>query len=106
MAQKEKTLNIRWASTAELQFLSILEFWIEHNKSTTYAEKLSELVWEKTRFLAKNPMAGPESAFPETRKAAMGHYSIYYRIVDTEIIVTAFWDNRQDPKKLFDLLNE
>lgn len=106
MALEEKPLNIRWTSTAEVQFLSVLEYWIERNKSITYAEKLSELVWEKTRFLAQNPLASPQAGFPDTRKAVMGHYSIFYKIVRSEIIVTAFWDNRQDPKKLFSLLNE
>jgi len=36
----------------------------------------------------------------------MGHFSLFYKITDTEIIITAFWDNRQDPAKLLQLLKE
>ncbi|MEX2596389.1 MAG: hypothetical protein WEC59_05600 [Salibacteraceae bacterium] len=41
-----------------------------------------------------------------TRVAAMNHYSIFYKVTDKEIIVTAFWDNRQDPKRLIEILNK
>jgi len=34
----------------------------------------------------------------------MGNFSIYYKVSDQEIIITAFWDNRQDPKKLLAIL--
>lgn len=36
----------------------------------------------------------------------MGYYSILYRIMADLIVVMAFWDNRQDPEKLFELLNK
>jgi hypothetical protein len=36
--------------------------------------------------------------------AAMGHFSMFYKIAEDTIIITAFWDNRQDPKKLMELL--
>ena len=36
----------------------------------------------------------------------MGNFSIYYKMLEDKLIVTAFWDNRQDPKKLFKLLNK
>ena len=36
--------------------------------------------------------------------AALGHFSIYYLVAEDGIIVTAFWDNRQDPKRLLELL--
>jgi len=36
----------------------------------------------------------------------MDHYSIFYQVTNEKIIITAFWDNRQDPKKLYKLLTE
>jgi hypothetical protein len=42
--------------------------------------------------------------FPNTRVASMGHFSIFYKVIDEAILITAFWDNRQDPKKLLELL--
>lgn len=35
---------------------------------------------------------------------AMGNFSIFYRFDNAEIVVMAFWDNRQDPDKLLALL--
>jgi hypothetical protein len=33
----------------------------------------------------------------------MGNFSIYYKILNENIIITAFWDNRQNQKKLLKL---
>ncbi len=104
MAEKQKPLLIEWTDTAERQFLSILEYWINHNKSTNFAEKLADLVWKKIRFIASNPNASPKATFQNTYKTAFGHYSIFYKIIDPKILITAFWDNRQDPKKLLSIL--
>ena len=34
----------------------------------------------------------------------MGHFSILYKLAEEKLIITAFWDNRQDPKKLLELI--
>lgn len=106
MAGEQKPLLIEWTDTATRQLLSILEYWINRNKSTNFAEKLADLVWDKVRFIACNPNASPKTIFQNTYKAAFGHYSIFYKIIGSKILITAFWDNRQDPKKLIDLLNK
>ena len=36
----------------------------------------------------------------------MGNFSIYYKVNKMEIIITAFWDNRQNPKKLLEILEK
>lgn len=36
----------------------------------------------------------------------MGHFSIFYQYDDNRILITAFWDNRQDPLKLEKLLRK
>ncbi len=36
----------------------------------------------------------------------MGHFSIYYKFTSDQIIVMAFWDNRQDPKKLLKTISK
>jgi hypothetical protein len=40
----------------------------------------------------------------QIRESAMGHFSIYYKTSPNQIIVMAFWDNRQDPKKLLKII--
>jgi hypothetical protein len=104
MAEKEEQPIVEWTETAEIQLIKVLNYWTERNKSTGSAEKLSEAVWLRTTFLAENPLASIKTDFPNTRKAAMGHYSLLYKISENGILITSFWDNRQDPKKLYQFL--
>ncbi|MAZ27945.1 MAG: plasmid stabilization protein [Cytophagaceae bacterium] len=96
--------KIIWTKIASLQLRTILEFWIENNKSNTYSLKLLNQVEENLKGIVQNPLRSPESIFPNSRVSAMKHYSIFYKVNDTEIVVIAFWDNRQDPKKLLKIL--
>ena len=100
MAQKE----IIWTETAALQRRTILEYWLQRNQSPTYSLKLIRLSNEKATKIADNPLICKTAEFPDTRVAAMGHFSLFYKITNSAIIITAFWDNRQDPKELLKLL--
>lgn len=92
--------TIVWTNTAAKQRRQILKYWIERNQSTAFAEKLIEITAKHLKVISKNPEAFKETEFDNLRESAMGHFSLYYKITETQIIVMAFWDNRQDPKKL------
>jgi plasmid stabilization system protein ParE len=96
--------KIVWTQTAVAQRRHILKYWIEHNQSTTYSEKLVELFRERSRQLIERPKLGKKADFPETRVVSMGHFSIFYKVTKVNIIITSLWDNRQDPAKLLKLL--
>ncbi len=98
--------NVVWTKTADIQFVGILEYWVKRNKSTTYSKKLIKLVSERTNQIAESPLIYKNAEFKDTRVASLGNFSIFYKITDTEINVTAFWDNRQDPKKLLKILKD
>lgn len=102
MAKRE----IVWTQTAAKQRRSILKYWVKHNKSSSFSLKLLKLSNEKADVIAADPMLFQKADFPNTRVATMGYFSIYYQFTSTQIIITAFWDNRQDPKRLFRLLNK
>lgn len=93
-----------WTRTADIQFVGVLQFWAEKNKSNSYSKKLIGLVTGRTEQIAKNPFLYKSADFKDTRVASMGHFSIYYKVFDDRIIETAFWDNRQDPKELLKIL--
>ena len=93
-----------WTETAARQRREILKYWTKHNRSTTYAEKLIHLTAGQIKIILKHPESFKLADFSDTRESAMGHFSIYYKITDTQIIITAFWDNRQDPKRLLELI--
>jgi hypothetical protein len=96
--------TVVWTRTADIQFVGVLQFWVEKNKSNSYSKKLIGMVSERTEQIAKEPFLYKSADFKDTRVASMGHFSIYYKVFDDRIIVTAFWDNRQDPKKLLKIL--
>lgn len=102
MAEK----SVIWTETAIQQRREILKYWTVRNKSTTYAEKLIELIKTRIQVISVNPGAGKPTNHSDTREAAMGNFSIYYRIIDSKIFITSFWDNRQDPDKLLKLLKD
>jgi plasmid stabilization system protein ParE len=92
--------KIVWTETAAKQRREILKYWTERNQSTTYAKKLIEITAKHLKVISRNPEAFKETEMNEVRESAMGHFSLYYKITPDQIIVMAFWDNRQDLKKL------
>ncbi len=96
--------NVVWTRTADLQFVGILEYWVKKNKSSTYSKKLVKLVSERTKQIAEKPLIYKATDFKDVRVASLGNFSIYYKLSDKEIIITSFWDNRQDAKKLLEIL--
>ena len=95
---------IVWTKTAIKQRREILKYWQLKNKSFNYPEKIIRLTRKRISIILKNPLAFKKTNFLDTRESAMGYFSIYYKITDTQLIITAFWDNRQDPKILISLL--
>jgi toxin YoeB len=96
--------NVIWTKTADMQFVSILGYWMERNKSNTYSKKLVNLVTERTNQIAETPFIFKATDFNGVRIASLGNFSIYYKVTEISIIISAFWDNRQDPKKLLKIL--
>jgi plasmid stabilization system protein ParE len=102
MAQR----TVRWTRTTDIQYVEILGYWVKRNKSTTYSKKLIKIVAERTQQLAKTPFICKKADFKDTRVASLGNFSVFYKVTDNEILITAFWDNRQDQKKLLRILED
>lgn len=98
--------NVIWTRTADIQFVGILEYWVNKNKSNTYSKKLVKIVSERTKQIADKPLTYKTTDYKDIRVASLGKFSIYYKVTEKDIIITAFWDNRQNPKKLLNLLED
>lgn len=96
--------TVVWTETAMKQRREILRYWTVRNKSTLYAEKLIGIIKKRIKVILENPYAGKPTNHLDTREAAMGNFSLYYKITDSKIFITAFWDNRQNPAELAKLL--
>ena len=99
-------LTIHWTETAIRQRNYIFEYWIQRNQSATYAKKLKEKIIERTNLLKQSPELGVKTTYKNTRAVSLGHYSILYQKHHLKIIITGFWDNRQEPEKLLKLLTD
>jgi plasmid stabilization system protein ParE len=96
--------TVVWTETAAFQRKEILKYLVKRNGTTTYAEKLIKLVSSQIKIIQKNPKLFRKADFPDTHVSVLGHFSIFYKYNKTQIILTAFWDNRQDPEKLLKIL--
>ena len=99
-------LTIFWTQTAIKQRDHIFDYWNNRNESNTYSRKLNLTIRERVELLKSQPNIGKKTNFGETRAIIMGHYSILYKIDRPRIVITGFWDNRQDPKKLLGFLKK
>ena len=61
---------------------------------------------KRTTLIAETPFIYREAPFKETRVSSIGNFSIFYKVTDKEILITAFWDNRQNPKRLLQILKD
>jgi plasmid stabilization system protein ParE len=98
------TRKIVWTETAAKQRREIFSYWTKRNKSPAYAQKLVKLIAKRLKVILKHPESYKTTIYPETRISAMGHCSILYKLTSDKLIVTAFWDNRQDPEKLLEII--
>jgi len=96
--------EIVWTETAAKQRREILSYWTARNGSTKYAEKLIKLIAARIKVISIHPESYPLTVYPETRVSAMDHFSILYKLTEDKLIITAFWDNRQDPDKLLEII--
>ena len=95
-----------WTDSAVRERRKILNYWTKRNKSSTYSEKLIFEILKRVQFLIKNPESFISTNYKDIRTSTLGHYNIYYKTTEKELIIVAFWDNRQNPKKLFKILKK
>ena len=96
MARKQ----IIWSRNARFQLQSVLEFYIERNKSNVYSLKLLDQVEDLMLTLSQNEYIGRLTSNKSTRIIPMKVYLVFYEINSDTIEIVSFWDNRQDNEGL------
>mgnify|MGYP005992916951 CR=1 FL=1 len=99
-------LTLHWTKTALAQRNHIFSYWNKRNKSIEYSKRLLSVINERTHIILSFPKIGREVENSQHFTIPLEHYSIFYKIVGAKIIITAFWDNNQNPKKLLKILKE
>lgn len=95
----DKQFEIIWSLQAELDLHNILLFWLEHNKSITFPEKLYNEILETTESLVQNPYIGKNIQIEDYRRILVRYYLIVYRVEKTEIRILRILDGRQKELK-------
>lgn len=96
--------RVVWTENAKKQRKDILHFWIEKTGSKNYSRKLSSVFKQRIKYISDYSYMGKATDFANTRVTAAGHFSIFYQLKGSQIIIVGIWDNRQDPNKLIKIL--
>jgi addiction module RelE/StbE family toxin len=98
MAQFPK---INWTKKATDDYISILEYWTERNKSTVYAEKLIAVVQHKIKQIQRFPEIGSKTSKQNYRYVIIDeNYLCIYKIYIDTITIMRLWHGKQNSKKI------
>ncbi|PVW17070.1 type II toxin-antitoxin system RelE/ParE family toxin [Marixanthomonas spongiae] len=99
-------LTLVWTKTALKQRNLIFKYWNKRNKSTEYSKRLRNVIDERTKLILSFPEMGKKAEYGNHLTVPLEHYTIFYRKVEEKIVITALWDNNQNPKKLLKILKD
>lgn len=94
-----------WSKTAENQLFEIFDYWNIRTGNKKYSQKINARVERAIKVIIDFPFSSKPTDFLDVRQSILEEYSIYYKISENFIRISAFWDNRQDPQKLYEILN-
>ena len=92
--------RIIWKQAADRTFDDIVNY-LHDTYSMQTAHNFATLVYDKIGRLAKQPLSAPKVAGRKTlRYVNFGkNYQMFYRVVGTTLVISNFFDSRQDPSK-------
>jgi plasmid stabilization system protein ParE len=88
--------KIEWSTEARIDLLTILDFYIQRNKSATYSKKLNAEINKSIKLISRNPLIGTKTDYNTVRALITGDYQIIYEIFDQLLLIIMIWDCRQD----------
>lgn len=97
-------LKIMWTEVALKQRNLIFEYFNRRNDSTAYSKKINSQIKYQIQLIKSQPNIGKMIKNTDFRNVFFGNYSIIYKKNSNIIYIAAFWDNRQNPDKLKQLL--
>ena len=95
-------LKVRWTDTAISEFGKMLTFYNVRNGNAKYSRAIVKMVRESLKLISKFPRMYRAVDANEIRDVRVFHcdyFLIFYRILETEILVEAVFDTRQSPEK-------
>lgn len=97
-------LKVSWTQAAINQRTNVFNYWNKRIGNKKYSSKLNRGIRTRLALLQTNPMLGVKTSRKDFRVLYYLNYGIYYKTVNNDLFIVGFWDNRQDPKKLLQVL--
>ncbi|RNC66944.1 type II toxin-antitoxin system RelE/ParE family toxin [Proteiniphilum sp. X52] len=97
--------TIIWSKQADYELKNTLIFHNLRNGNTKYSLRLLDQIKQIMDALSENEFIGRLSEDKRTRVIVMKVYLIFYEIIESEIHILSFWDNRQNPENRIDKKN-
>lgn len=92
--------KIIWSESAVTDRFKIYSFWLDHNRSNFYSEKLERLFNKSVKLITLYPEIGTQTDFAEVQVKIIRNYKLFYRNNSEAIEVIRVWDTRQNPDNL------
>jgi len=92
--------QIIWTTKAKNEFIDILEYWINRNKSNSFSIKLNDLIEEQLNLIAEYPNIGRKTDIKNVCIKVIHKYLLYYQISDKKIFVLTIRHGSKNPKTL------
>lgn len=97
-------IKVIWTKIAIKQRNEIFDYWNNRNKNNRYSKQLNLKIYRKIDQLKNFPNTGVEIENENARVLHFENYSLIYRLNINQIFILAFWDTRQNPSKLLEIL--
>jgi len=93
-----KKKKLRWTREANDELLSILQFYIERNKSVSYSSKLKWRINERLNLIRSFPCSGQPTSDETARVVVVDNFVLLFEFDATDdcIVVKAIRDGRRD----------
>jgi hypothetical protein len=101
MAQR----TVDWSKDALIDFVEILNYYINRNKSKTYSQKLNNEIKFKLKTLDFTVSLPQKTSVKDLFYFTHNHISVCFEILDNNLKVQLVIDDRRNPELIEKLLN-
>ena len=92
--------KIIWTQKAKKDFIEILEYWNNRNKSNRFSIRLNNLVEEQISLISEFPDIARATDIPDVKVKVIHKYLLYYEIVDHVLYILTFRHGSKNPTNL------
>ena len=93
--------KVSWSVKASKELNDVCDYWTLHNNSNVYSEKILDETFRMINLVRSQSYIGEESKIKKIRRVLiLENFSLFYKLLNDEIKILAFFDNRQDPGNL------